>query len=120
MTAPAERRTQPITMADKLPGEEGCASREQLVLQLERIRRIGSRLFGVAECVLLLRDGYGEFPPAGARQTPAQAFCASLPEPEGAMLVSDLPRDPVLCRHPAVAGASGIRFYADPAGAQPR
>jgi diguanylate cyclase (GGDEF)-like protein len=112
MIATAERRSQPATQADKLPGEEGCASREQLERQMARIRRLGRQLFGVADCVIIFRDGCCEFPFADCRKNAAESFCDSLPPPEGVMVVQDLQLDAILCRHPAVAGAPNIRFYA--------
>ncbi|RJG00883.1 sensor domain-containing diguanylate cyclase [Noviherbaspirillum sedimenti] len=106
-----ERRSEP-TSTDKLPGEEGCASREQLEQQMARIGRIGRQLFEVADCVVQFKDGCCEFPAATATQSKAEAFCASLPVPEGAVVVPDARRDAHLAAHPAVAGAPGIRFYA--------
>lgn len=112
MTVPAERRSQPATAADKLPGEEGCASREELERQMRRIRRIGRQLFGGAECVVSFRDGCCEFPFSDIRKNAAEAFCTSLPPLEGAIAVPDLRIDAILRGHPAVMGAPGIRFYA--------
>lgn len=108
----AERRSQPITMADKLPREENCASREQLEQQMARIRRIGRQLFEVADCVVLFKCHDCEFPAADARLGAGEAFCASLPYPEGEVAVPDLRRDPQLGGHVAVAGAPNVRFYA--------
>lgn len=112
MTATAERRSQPATSADKLPGEEGCASRDQLERQMARIRRIGRQLFGVADCVVMFRDGCCEFPLCDFRKSPAEAFCESLPPLEGLMAVPDLQLDPILREHPAVTGMPKMRFYA--------
>lgn len=112
MTATAERRSQPATSADKLPGEDGCASREQLEQQIARIRRIGRQLFEGADCVVIFRNGCCEFPFSEYRKTAAEAFCDSLPPPEGVIAVADLRLDPILRGHPAVSGAPNIRFYA--------
>ncbi|TCS39512.1 diguanylate cyclase with GAF sensor [Paucimonas lemoignei] len=112
MTASAERRSQPATVADKLPGEEGCASRAQLELHLARLRRVGRQLFEGADCVVMFRDDCCEYPFADARKSTAEAFCGSLPHPEGGLAVPDLRQDAILRDHPAVSGEPHIRFYA--------
>lgn len=108
----AERRSQPITVADKLPGDDGCASREQIEQQMVRIRRIGRQVFSVADCVILFKCHDCEFPAADAKMGAGEAFCASLPVPEGDVSVPDLRRIPLLAGHAAVAGAPNVRFYA--------
>ncbi|QAU34606.1 sensor domain-containing diguanylate cyclase [Janthinobacterium sp. 17J80-10] len=108
----AERRSQPITVADKLPGEDACAWQEQLEQQMARIRRIGRQLFGVADCVILFRCHECEFPAATARLGAGEAFCASLPYPEGSVAVPDLRRDLLLSEHASATATPSVRFYA--------
>lgn len=112
MPLTAERRSQPITVADKLPGEESCAAREQLEQQLARIRRIGRQLFQAVDCVILFKCDDCEFPAADARLGAGEAFCASLPYPEGEIVLPDVRRDPLLRSHAAVTGTPNVRFYA--------
>jgi diguanylate cyclase (GGDEF)-like protein len=85
----------------------------ELAMQLLRLRRIGKRLFGVANCLIML-DGMAASFPAGERSIAAleERFCASLTIPGSAHFVPDTRADATLAKHRAVAGAPYIRFYA--------
>jgi len=81
--------------------------------QLLRIRRIGKRLFGVADCIIVLgrpAPGFAESEPATA--SAETAFCHSLAQPRSLVVVPDTHQDKVLVAHERVAGAPHIRFYA--------
>lgn len=81
--------------------------------QMLRIERIGKRLFNVANCIVTL----GAVPPklpAVARSMAAieMAFCHGIPLSAEPVVMPDVRNDANLCRHPSVAGAPYIRFYA--------
>ncbi|MDB5763012.1 MAG: sensor diguanylate cyclase [Herminiimonas sp.] len=86
---------------------------DEMDQQIARIRRLGRRLFGVADCVVTLgaaaRDCAGEADSTASVET---AFCRGLPVPDGLVVVPDARIDPSLRRHLSVAGAPYIRFYA--------
>jgi len=78
---------------------------------LLRIRRLGKRLFDMANCIVILEG----MPAAGdARSLEAleEGFCRSMAASDSPLVVHDTRAHPVLRRHPAVAGAPGIRFFA--------
>jgi diguanylate cyclase (GGDEF)-like protein len=81
--------------------------------QLLRLRRIGKRIFNVANCLISL-DGLAPNFPLGERSMPAleEAFCASLGNRESVLVVADTREDAVLAKHRAVVGAPYVRFYA--------
>lgn len=87
-------------------------SHDDLTQQVARLRRIGKRLFEVANCVITL-DGISSHFPVGERSIPAleEAFCSSMTAPEGMRVVSDTRDDANLSKHRAVAGAPYVRFY---------
>lgn len=80
--------------------------------QLQRIRRIGKRLFDVADCVIT----FGATPPrlAGGDSASAAetAFCYSMPRSDQPVVMTDTLDYPAIVRRHAVGGASSIRFYA--------
>lgn len=76
--------------------------------QLERIRRLGRRLFKVADCVILLGATGGEAVSAG----PETVFCQAIAQSDEAHVVLDASRHLSLRQHACVAGEPHIRFYA--------
>ncbi len=81
--------------------------------QIERIRRIGKRLFNVPNCIIALGDGPRNFDESGGLAGSAEAaFCHEFAMPNGLVVVPDAHVDQSLQQHRAVAGAPHIRFYA--------
>ena len=81
--------------------------------QLLRIRRIGKKLFDVANCVIT----FGATPPAAAEGERSMAaietgFCHDISPSDELMVVTDTRSHVSLGQHPAVAGSPNIRFYA--------
>lgn len=81
--------------------------------QMLRIRRIGARVFGVANCII----SFGNTPPvfADGGRSPATletAFCHGISMSEEALVVPDTRNHPSLRQHQAVAQAPNIRFFA--------
>jgi diguanylate cyclase (GGDEF)-like protein len=80
--------------------------------QMLRIRRIGRRLFGVANCVIT----FGEAQPVGADGrlvgSVETRFCYSLPMASEPVIAPDAREHPLLAKHASVAGAPFVRFYA--------
>lgn len=83
-----------------------------LTQQIARLRRIGKRIFDVANCVITM-EGISSGFAVGERSMPAleEAFCASMAIPESLHIVSDTREDAQLSKHRAVVGAPYIRFY---------
>lgn len=80
--------------------------------QILRIRRIGMRLFGVANCVVTLGDVAANFAEnARSMELIELAFCRSVAQPGSMVVVADTRMDKVLCQHSLVLGAPYIRFY---------
>ncbi|MEN3294235.1 MAG: hypothetical protein V7642_3488 [Burkholderiales bacterium] len=77
-----------------------------------RIERIGKRLFEVANCVVTL--GASPKLVGVPRSTTAieTAFCHGVPVSGELVVMPDVRNDARLARHPSVAGAPYIRFYA--------
>ncbi|HEY8609487.1 MAG TPA: sensor domain-containing diguanylate cyclase [Noviherbaspirillum sp.] len=73
---------------------------------LQRIRRLGRQLFGVAECRILLGREEEAAGDAGS------AFCRIAAGSARPLAVTDARRHPALARHPAVTGEPYIRFFA--------
>lgn len=84
-----------------------------LAQQIERVRRIGMRLFDVANCVVKLGDEIRAVP-VGERSMASieVAFCDSVERPAGMMVVSDTRTDKALSQNRMVVGAPYIRFFA--------
>lgn len=80
--------------------------------QLRRIRRIGQRLFGVANCVIRLAEAAAPTVHGGSLAAVETAFCSSMPLSEKAVVMPDMRADPVLSGHVSVTGAPYLRFYA--------
>jgi diguanylate cyclase (GGDEF)-like protein len=81
--------------------------------QLRRIRRIGKKLFGVANCVVR----FGNKPPCspgGGREADAveTAFCYDISASDQPVVVLDARGHVSLALHRAVSGGPNIRFYA--------
>ncbi|WP_158597977.1 GGDEF domain-containing protein [Noviherbaspirillum saxi] len=81
--------------------------------QLLRIRRIGKKLFDVANCVI----AFGNTIPPQLSSDPAAngvetAFCHDISLSDETVVVHDTRRHASLALHPAVNGAPHIRFYA--------
>ncbi len=80
--------------------------------QLLRIRRIGKRLLGVANCVISFGDAAANMPENERSLASIEAaFCLSLPLPSDLVVVSDTRTEPSLSQHRLVIGAPYIRFY---------
>lgn len=109
MTKPESSRQSDVAEPGSYPAEACCADEDQ---QMQRIRRIGRRLFGVANCVIT----FGASPPISAdgRQLSAveAMFCHRLASSKEMIAVPDALDHPVLSRHREVAGAPFIRFFA--------
>lgn len=95
-----------------VPVEQRSLQLDGADLEIQRIQRIGKRLFGVAECVVAVGDARRDI---GAGQEPISAeaaFCYSVPLSGVPIVVADMLGHRALSRHPAVQGAPHIRFYA--------
>jgi diguanylate cyclase (GGDEF)-like protein len=81
--------------------------------QLLRIRRIGKRLFGVANCVITFGDAAANMPEHERSLASVEAaFCFSIPQPTSLRVVVDTKAEQSLSRHRLVTGAPYIRFFA--------
>lgn len=80
--------------------------------QLLRIRRIGRRLFNVANCVIRFVD-LSVMPPNWGRAAISieTAFCRSLPLPKKLTVVADTRNDLTLSQHRLVIESPHVRFY---------
>ncbi|WP_334187176.1 sensor domain-containing diguanylate cyclase [Noviherbaspirillum sp.] len=81
--------------------------------QIQRIRRIGERLFDVANCVIRLGNSL-PLPGSegGLLSEIATSFCYSMPLVEQPVAVQDLRGDPLLSKHAFVANTPYFQFYA--------
>lgn len=81
--------------------------------QLQRIRRLGQKLFDVANCVITLgvapSNSSGDVRSAAAIEA---AFCDGIPLTGVPVVVTDTHGHPVFGARVAVSGAPAIRFYA--------
>jgi diguanylate cyclase (GGDEF)-like protein len=114
-TAQAVPTAQDLSPITRGPGPAPAAiTVGELEHNLSRIKRIGKRLLGVANCIITLDDGAASSFPPGERSMAAleAAFCARLPAPSGVMVVPDARSHADLSKHRAVVGAPYIRFYA--------
>jgi diguanylate cyclase (GGDEF)-like protein len=75
--------------------------------EIMRIRRIGRRLFDVANCVVR----FGSAEPSGIL-SPESAFCHSLPLPAALMVIPDTKGNRTLAKHRMVTDVPYIRFFA--------
>lgn len=86
----------------------------ELETQLQRIARIGKKLFDVANCVIRIK-GVANGPslaPDNAMAVLAEAFCDQVPFSDLPVIAPDTRNVPALARQKAVVGAPYIRFYA--------
>lgn len=102
--AVAGRRSPPALSDARLAGEDDR--------QIERIRRIGRRMFGVADCIVSLSLPEDRCAAKGAWASTGEAFCGSLPQPAALKVVPDTLFDRRLRRHDMVKDAPYVRFYA--------
>jgi diguanylate cyclase (GGDEF)-like protein len=81
--------------------------------QIERIRRIGVRMFSVHACIIILQDGFQTCSTfKDGAPSVETSFCCSIPTPEDLVVVVDTHADERLRGHHLVSGAPRIRFYA--------
>jgi GAF domain-containing protein len=85
----------------------------EIDLQVQRIQRIGQRLFGVARCIVSFGDASAAFA-VGERSMGAieAAFCDSIPFASNPLIVTDARVEGPLSQHRSVLGAPYIRFFA--------
>ncbi len=97
------------SVRDAEPADDASMEVDQ---QLLRIRRIGKRLFGVANCVITFADTSANMPENERSLASIEAaFCQSIPLQPNVIVVSDTRADAVLSQHRLVAGAPYIRFF---------
>jgi diguanylate cyclase (GGDEF)-like protein len=115
MTSPvSEVRGSPWQAEDPAPfTEPDVALWDESDEPMLRIRRIGKKLFDVANCVIT----FGNTPPAlmdGVRTMASveTAFCYSVSLLDESVVVLDTRNHLSLCQHRSVSGAPYIRFYA--------
>ncbi len=95
------------------PSEQAGVDSDAIDQQIERIRRIGKRIFDVADCVIVIDDKSGSLLQGDQSRTSiGEAFCYSLPQPTESRIVQDTLNDSFLKQHRSVVGAPLIRFYA--------
>jgi diguanylate cyclase (GGDEF)-like protein len=81
--------------------------------QIQRIRRLGKRLFDVANCIISFGTPVSNEVDADSLPAAAEkAFCASMPVTGEVIVVGDTREEPALAQHPMVSGAPHIRFFA--------
>ncbi|OGB23485.1 MAG: hypothetical protein A3I66_02175 [Burkholderiales bacterium RIFCSPLOWO2_02_FULL_57_36] len=85
---------------------------EETSRQIERIGRIGARVFRVHACIVVLQDDYQAHVLSKGAVSIEESFCTSLPIPAALTVVSDAHIDEALREHRFVADAPRIRFYA--------
>ncbi len=93
--------------AQSSAGGPADAPEAEVEQQILRIRRIGRKLFDVADCVVAFGPA-----PHGAEASAEAGFCYRLPLSGEAVLVADTRDHPVLGRDRAEPGAPQIRFFA--------
>jgi diguanylate cyclase (GGDEF)-like protein len=107
-----ERRSEQ-TSTHLFPSEQVGVASDSIDQQIERIRRIGKRIFNVADCVVAIDDKSAGLLQGGQTIASAsEAFCYSLPQPGEMRVVPDTRSDSFLSQHRLVVGAPHIRFYA--------
>lgn len=81
--------------------------------QIERIRRIGKRLFQAANCIVTFHDAEQSARDLlRSADEKEAAFCSEFGKAPEVLVVTDTLADTNFCFHDAVAGAPFIRFYA--------
>lgn len=107
-----ERRSEQ-TDSHLLPSEQVGLVTDEIDQQIQRIRRIGKRLFAVADCIIVIDDKSSVPIHAGrSRASITEAFCHDMPQPAALRAVVDARNDPSINQHRSVTGAPHIRFYA--------
>ncbi|TFV98649.1 GAF domain-containing protein, partial [Oxalobacteraceae bacterium OM1] len=78
-----------------------------------RIRRLGARLFGVANCLIVFQSGDGQLACADGDGVGAEyAFCASFPLSAEPTVIPDMAQAPAKRQRGAAAQCGHIRFFA--------
>jgi diguanylate cyclase (GGDEF)-like protein len=80
--------------------------------QIMRIRRIGKRLFDVANCIVAFGSAPQNAQDAQSIAGMETAFCYSVPLSDEPCVVQDTRKDSLLTRHRLVTGGPCIRFFA--------
>lgn len=107
-----ERRSEQ-TSTHLFPSEQVGVASDAIDQQIERIRRLGKRIFDVADCVVAIDDKSAGLLQGGqSKASIGEAFCYSVPQPTEPRVVQDTRTDSFLSQHRSVAGAPNIRFYA--------
>jgi diguanylate cyclase (GGDEF)-like protein len=83
----------------------------QMDEEMARLRRLGARLFGVADCVVTLERA-ADAVQDELFEEEAETFCRGMATPAEPVVIGDLRNDRSLAQHPQVSGAPGLRFYA--------
>jgi diguanylate cyclase (GGDEF)-like protein len=107
-----ERRSEQ-TDTHLFPSEQVGVDSDAIDQQIQRIRRIGKRIFDVADCVVSVDDkSAGLLQGRLTKETISESFCNSLPLPGELRVVQDTHKDSFFSQHRLVAGAPHVRFYA--------
>ncbi|HZW14354.1 MAG TPA: sensor domain-containing diguanylate cyclase [Noviherbaspirillum sp.] len=80
--------------------------------QLERIRRIGRRLFDVANCVVVLGEKTAESVGSASAVDADAAFCFAMPLSSQPKVIIDTQSHPAFARYPWNNDEPPVRFYA--------
>lgn len=98
-----------LVYPDNAPAE---ASRQDVDQQMLRIRRIGKRLFNVANCMITFGVAQPSSTDGKSLAAIETAFCRSQSLSNEQVIVPDTLAHPTLAQHKAVTEAPFIRFYA--------
>ena len=79
---------------------------------LQRIRRLGKKLFDVANCIIVFGETPSSHEVAGSMGEMETAFCYDISASDQPVVVADTSRHRSLGQHRYVAGSPYIRFYA--------
>jgi diguanylate cyclase (GGDEF)-like protein len=95
------------------PSEQVGVTADAIDEQIERISRIGKRIFDVADCVVAIDDkATGLMQGREGKASIGEAFCYSMPQPVAQKVVTDTRSDVTLSQHRMVLGVPQLRFYA--------
>lgn len=100
----------PAAAVPSVHSEGPCGSQGDQ--QLNRIRRIGKKLLGVSNCVVVFGDTAPPAQVSGSMAEIETAFCYEISASEEPVVVSDASVHRSLGQHRFVAGSPYIRFYA--------
>ncbi|MGZ5819077.1 MAG: sensor domain-containing diguanylate cyclase [Burkholderiaceae bacterium] len=107
-----ERRSEQ-TDTHLFPTEQVGVASDAIDQQIQRISRIGKRIFDVADCVVAIDDKSAGLLQGGqSKGSIGEIFCYGLQQPSEPKVVQDTKSDSFLSQHRSVAGAPYIRFYA--------